>query len=257
MRQLRTRHNLLFRILRDHCLFLTRRQIGRVLTLPTSTTNRELVWLVSGKFLARRYRADSFIHFQTPLYYLGALGWRMAGNATEEYKRYQSNVEQRSGPQIDHLLGVYDALLKFILESEVKRMIGGEDGFWQESLGLGNIPDGWVQYNGGEVFIEVDRGTERPGVVAEKFSNYLKFKKSGNYALMFPGCRFRVLFITTSEERIETLERITRSDDIWFTTMDEFLREKLDHQHWFALREFYALPTATKEEVQKLRQAKP
>lgn len=249
MRQLRTRHNLLFQILKDHCLFLTRKQIERVLTLPTSSANRELLRLVSGKYLARRYRADSFINFQTPLYYLGPLGWRLAGNATDAYKGYQRDIEERSGMQIDHLLAVYDVFLKFVLESDVKRIIGSEDRSWQESLGLANIPDGWVQYRGGEAFIEVDRGTERPVVVVNKLANYIKFKQSGNYRLMFPGCVFRVLFITTTEERIESLERLTTSDDIWFATMDEFLRERLDHQHWFALLGFYALFLSPKKEV--------
>jgi len=249
MKQLRTRHTLLFRILKDHCLFLTRRQIERILALPTSSTNRELLWLVSGKYLARRYRADSFIHFQTPLYYLGTVGWRMAGNATDGYKAYQNNIEQRSGRELDHLLSVYDVLLKFILESKVMRMIGGEDGLWQESFDFGNIPDAWIQFVGGEAFIEVDRGTERLGVVAKKIENYINLKQSGGYGIMFPGCAFKVLFITTTEKLIESLERVTRSDDIWFTTMDEFLRETLDHQHWFALRGFYALPFVAKKEV--------
>jgi hypothetical protein len=249
MRQLRTQHNLLFRILRDHCLFLTRRQIERVLTLPTSSTNRELLWLVSSKYLARRYRADSFIHFQTPLYYLGALGWRMIGNGTESYKAYQTGIEQRSGRELDHLLSVYDVLLKFILESKVTRIIGGEDGLWQESFDFGNIPDAWVQFDGGEAFIEVDRGTERLAVVTKKIENYIKLKGSGGYGIMFPGCAFKVLFITTSEEWIESLERVTKSDDIWLATMDEFLRERLDHQHWFALRGLYALSFAAKKEM--------
>jgi hypothetical protein len=227
------------------------------LTLRTSTANRELAWLVSRKLLARRYRADSFTNFQTPLYYLGELGWRMAERATADYKAYQRNIESRSGPQMAHLLTIYDVLLKFILESDVTRIIGGEDAFWQESIGLGNIPDAWIAYEGGEAFLEIDRGSERPSVVAAKFSNYRKFKDSGAHALMFPGSRFRVLFTTTSEERIATLERVTTSDDIWFATMDEFLRETLHHEHWFAISGYYALPTSPKEEVQKLRQAQP
>ena len=41
----------------------------------------------------------------------------------------------------------------------------------------------------------------------------------------------------------------TTSDDIWYATMDEFLREKLNHRHWFALLGFYALPVAPQKEV--------
>jgi hypothetical protein len=183
------------------------------------------------------------------LYYLGVVGWRMAGNSSDGYKGYQGNIEQRSGRELDHLLSVYDVLLKCILESKVTRIIGGEDRLWQESFDFGNIPDAWIQFSGGEAFIEVDRGSERRGVVAQKIENYMNLKQSGGYGIMFPECAFKVLFITTSEERIESLEPVTKWDDIWFATMDEFLREKLDHQHWFALRGFYALPIATKKEV--------
>jgi len=249
MRQLQIRHFLLFGLLKEHFLFLTRSQIERILTLPTNSTNKGLLWLVSEKYLERRYRADTFRHFQTPLYYLGMRGWRMAGNSPEGFKQYQGEIEHRSDQHLDHLLSVYDVLLKFILESEVARIIGGEDSFWQESLSFGNIPDAWIQYQGGEAFIEVDRETESPEVVAKKIENYTRFNRSGTYGILFPGCAFKVLFITTTEERIESLERITTSDDIWYATMDEFLREKLDHEHWFALRGFYALPTSPKKEV--------
>lgn len=252
MRQPQEQHILLFRLLNKHFLLLTRSQIQRVLTLPTNSTNKVLLRLVSEKYLERRYRADTFKHFQTPLYYLGPVGWRMAGNTADGYKRYQSQVEQRAERQMDHLLGVYDVLLKFILESEVKRIIGGEDRLWQESLGFGNIPDAWIQFKGGEAFIEVDRDTEAVEVAAKKIENYMRFKQSGAYGMTFRGCIFKVLFITTTEQRIESLEKLVPSDDIWFATMDEFLREPLDHQHWFALHGFYALPPSPKEEVQNL-----
>jgi hypothetical protein len=42
---------------------------------------------------------------------------------------------------------------------------------------------------------------------------------------------------------------VTPSDDIRFATMEEFLKEPLNHRHWFALLGFYALPVAPKEEV--------
>lgn len=247
------RHFLLFRILKDHFLFLTRRQIERVLTLATRSANKELVWLVSQKYLERRYRADSFDHFQMPLYYLGTRGWRLVGNTLESYKSYQGQIEQRRDAHLDHLLSVYDVLLKFILESDVTRVVGGEDRFWQESLSFGNIPDAWIQYRGGEAFIEVDRETESPDVVAKKIGNYIRLKRSGSYGIMFPGCAFKVLFITTTEDRIITLERVSTSDDIWFARTDEFLKEPLNHEHWFALKGFYALSVAPKKEVQELR----
>ncbi len=157
MRQLQTRHILLFRILRDHCLFLTRRQIQRVLTLPTNSTNKELLWLVSEKYLARRYRADTFGHFQTPVYYLGTLGWHIVGNLMDKYKAYRLQIQERGEHQMDHKLSIYDVFLKFLLDSEVKRIIDGEDKLWQETIDFGNIPDGWIEFNSGGFFIEVDR----------------------------------------------------------------------------------------------------
>jgi hypothetical protein len=249
MRQLQVRHFLLFRLLREHFLFLTRRQIEQVLTLATRASNKELAWLVSEKYLDRRYRADTFIDFQRPLYYLGTRGWRMCGNGAESYKGYRTGIEERHGQHLAHLLCVYDVLLEFVLESDVTRIIGGEDRFWQESLGFGNIPDAWIQYRGGEAFIEVDRGTESVQTVAKKIDNYIRLKRSGSFGILFPGCTFRVLFITTTEARIEALQQVTKCYDIWFATMQEFLAEPLTHRHWFGLKGFHALPVAPKEKV--------
>ena len=249
MKQLQKRHIALFGVLRDHCLFLTRRQIERILTLPTSSTNRELLWLVSEGYLDRRYYADTFARVQTPLYYMGKLGWQVVGNVSGEYKPYRQRIEQRSGRQLQHTLMIYDVFVKFVMESNVRRIIDGEKQFWLELIDFGNIPDAWIQFDGGEVFIEVDRDTEWGEVPGTKFDNYVRFKTSGAYDKVFPGCAFKVLFITTTESRIEALERIVRSDDIWFCTMEEFMKEKLNHAHWFALRGFYALSDLGKEKM--------
>jgi hypothetical protein len=253
MRQLQRRHILLFRILRDHCLFLTRVQIERVLTLATRPTNKEPQWLVLEKYLARRYRADTFGHFQTPVYYLGTLGWHLVGNLADEYKEYRVQILRRAERQVDHTLGIYDVFLKFIMESKVKRIIGGEDKLWQEAIEFGNLPDGWIQFDANGAFIEVDQGSERPIVLKRKVDKYMKFKESGAYTNLFPEYAFKVLVFMTTEERIESLQQITTTNDIWFCTMDEFVREPLDHAHWFALRGFYALPAVGQKEVSELQ----
>jgi protein involved in plasmid replication-relaxation len=250
MKQLEQEHFSLFRTLLEHCSFLTRRQIERIWTLPTNMTNKELLWLVSQKYLRRRNRGDSFRHFQTPVYYLGELGWEKIGQAPGKYRRYRLQVEGRAERGLEHSLWVYDVKLKFLLESPVKRIIGSEEKLWQETIGMDIVPDAWIQFAGGEAFIEVDRETERPIVVRKKLDRYAVFKASGRYRTLFPGCGFKVLFFTTTEARIESLERVTPSDDIWFCMMEEFLREKLvDHAHWFALRGFYALSDLRKKEV--------
>lgn len=205
--------------------------------------------MLSEGYLNRRYRADTFEHFQTPVYYLGKRGWHVVGKPTSEYPAHRLGIEQRSERTFPHTLAVQDVLLKFLLESDVRRIIRSEDELWRETIDLGNIPDAWIQYGGGEGFIEIDLGTEHAPVFKQKIDRYEAFKWSGHYQQAFPGCCFRVLVITTTDERIEALEKLTTSDDIWYAAMEEFLRERLDHQHWFALNGFYALPVAPKKEV--------
>ena len=150
---------------------------------------------------------------------------------------------------MEHTLSIYDVFLKFIMGSNVKRIIDGEGGFWQEAIDFGNLPDGWIQFSENGAFIEVDRGTERPIVLKKKLENYSKFYESGSYAKLFPEQAFKVLVFMTDEERIESVQETTASDDIWFCTMKEFLKEPLNHAHWFALRGFYALSAVSKKEV--------
>ncbi len=208
--------------------------------------------MLGEQYLNRRYRADTFAHFQTPVYYLGKRGWHTVGKPTNAYNGYRLQIEQRSERAFEHTLSVHDVILKFVLESEVKRIVSSEDKLWQETIDLGNIPDAWIQFSGGEAFLEVDRGTEHPPILDRKFDNYIAFKESGRYRQLFPDCDFKVLVVTTTEERIASLEQRARSGDIWFSTMDEFLKENLSHQHWLALHGFHALPVAAKKEVQDL-----
>jgi Replication-relaxation len=219
------------------------------LTLGTRTANRHLDWLVAEQYLSRRYRVDTFTHFQTPVYYLGRAGWSAAGCLIDAYKAYEHDIAARKERSMRHLLSVYDVCLKFVLNSTVKRILSADDRTWQENITFGNLPDCWIQFNGGEAFVEVDLGTESLRVVERKFKNYIRFKESGSYASAFPDCDFRILFITTTEERIQSLQQIVTSDDIWFSTMEEFVREKLDDAHWFSLRGFYALSAVSKKEV--------
>jgi len=219
------------------------------LTLSRISTTKTLLWLLSEQYLNRRYRADSFAHFQTPVYYLGKRGWHIVGKPATEYGGYRLQIEQRSERTFRHTLSLYDAILKFELESDVKRIVPGEEGLWQESIDFGNIPDAWIQYGGDEAFIEIDLGTEHVPVLKKKFDTYIAFKESGRYERLFPGCTFKVLVFTTAEDRVEALEQVTSTDDIWFCTLEEFLREPLDHAHWFALHGFYALSDLGKEKV--------
>lgn len=249
MRQLRKQHIQLFRLLRDDFSFLTRAQIGHILTLATRQLNKELQWLRSTKYLARRYRADSLSHFQAPLYFLAERGWQAVGQPQAKYRAYRQAIERKSERQISHTLAIYDVLLKFIVESDVKRVIAGEHRIWQELIDFGNIPDAWIQFGNQAAFIEVDRDTEWGSVLRKKFDNYTRFKHSGGFKARFPDLPFRVLVFTTTEARIQFMQRLVMTDDIWFCTMKEFLKEELNHQHWFAQHGFYTLPTSTQKTV--------
>ena len=249
MRQLQTRHILLFRILRDYCAFLTRRQIQAILTLSRVATTKTMLWMLAEGYLSRRYRADSFEHFQTPVHFLGRRGWHVVGKPTGEYKRYRSKIEHRAERTFAHQLAVYDVIIKFVLEGGLKRLVLDHSRLWQEAIDFGNIPDAWVQFAGGEAFIEVDLGTEHLNVFKEKMDRYIKFHNGDGYERLFPDCTFRVLVLVKNEERIEALQQLTTSDDIWFATLEEFVRETLTHPHWFARHGLYALLDSSKEEM--------
>jgi protein involved in plasmid replication-relaxation len=113
-------------------LFLTRKQIERLFTLPTNTTNKDLLWLVTAGYLERRYRADTFAHFQEPVYYLGRIGWQMTGRPAEEFRAYQRRIETRAESDFEHSLAVYDVYLKFMMECKVRRIVTSDDHSWQE-----------------------------------------------------------------------------------------------------------------------------
>jgi len=253
MRQLQSRHILLFRTLRDHCSFLTRHQIQRILTLSRISTTKAVSWMLSEQYLNRRYRADTFANFQMPVYFLGKRGWHVVGKPLTEYPSYRLRIEQTPERTFQHTLALNSAILKFLLESEVKRIIPSEGRLWQDTIEFGNIPDAWVQFAGGEVFIEIDLGTEHAPIMKRKFDNYVAFKESGRFETTFPGCTFRVLVLATSEARIEELEQVASTDDIWFCTMKEFLKEKLNHEHWFSITGFHVLHAIRTKKMQKLR----
>jgi hypothetical protein len=114
--------------------------------------------MLSEQYLNRRYRADSFAHFQTPVYYLGRRGWHVVGKPMSEYRTYRLQIEQRSERTFNHTLSLYDVIVKFVLESEVRQIILYDDRVWEESIDFGNIPDAWIKFRGGETFVEVDLG---------------------------------------------------------------------------------------------------
>jgi len=189
-------------------------------------------------------RLDSYNHFRSPIYYLGVEGCKMIGMSKKDIEKYMARIRNHSDRSIAHLLEVYDVFIKFSLESKVTKWVWHEDDKWF-SIELGLYPDGFVKFekqgNKYSVFIEVDRDTEGLRVLKEKFEKYRKFYESGGFTKLFGDCVFRVLVITTTEERIERMEALNPVDDIWFATKAEFMRKSLWARHWFATEGFYNL----------------
>ena len=166
-------------------MFLTRKQIERLFTLPTNTTNKDLLWLVTAGYLERRYRADTFAHFQEPVYYLGRLGWQMAGRPVEEFKAYQRRVETRAERTFGHTLAVYDVYLKFMLECKVRRIVTSDDHSWQEMIDFGNIPDGWIHRVSHikSTFVPMDPSTAPQRLLGAGLSHVRMESRSGAFLL--------------------------------------------------------------------------
>lgn len=89
------------------------------------------------------------------------------------------------------------------------------------------IPDGYFEIASAQgvrcVFVEVDLGTEATPVLVKKASLYLQLATSGDFTKIFSRSQFRVLVVTTSERRVNTLRSaIAKLTDkvFWFGTLD-------------------------------------
>jgi hypothetical protein len=90
------------------------------------------------------------------------------------------------------------------------------------------IPDGYFVLRGSSrtvaAFVEVDLGHERRAVWRDKVRTYSDFAISGDYERRFGTNQFRVLVITTTERRLESLRVTTAATThkiFRFTTLPE------------------------------------
>ncbi len=234
----------LIRVLRDEALFVSGVQVEMLLEMNKRRTNERLLNLVDGGILRKRVRLDTYTSFRSPIYYLGVEGCKMIGMSKKDLVRYMTTIKNYSDRSIGHLLEVYDVFIKFTLESKVTEWVWHEDDKWF-SIELGLYPDGFVKFEKDEkqysAFVEVDRDTEGLRVLKEKFDKYRRFHESGAFKKLFGECIFRVLVITTTEERIAGMEQQNPANDIWFATKQDFMRNSLWTKHWFAKEDFYSL----------------
>jgi hypothetical protein len=94
------------------------------------------------------------------------------------------------------------------------------------------IPDGYFEIDSESgiraIFLEVDLGTEPLHVWTRKTQRYVQFATSGEFPKLFGQTQFRVLVITDSERRLETIRTtVARSIDriFWFATFESIKRE--------------------------------
>ena len=94
------------------------------------------------------------------------------------------------------------------------------------------IPDGYLEVLTPEktmaAFLEVDLGHEGPSAWKTKIFNYLRYAISGNFEQRFGQRQFRVLVITDSERRMQSLRATTLglTDKVfWFSTLQAVSRD--------------------------------
>ena len=100
------------------------------------------------------------------------------------------------------------------------------------SPSAGIIPDGYFEIRHDDVlrpmFLEVDLGTEGLKDWRRKIEGYLSFALSGDFSRTFGHQQFRVLVITDSDRRLNSIrsEIVIRTEKIfWLTTLDAINRD--------------------------------
>lgn len=130
---------------------------------------------------------------------------------------------------LEHHLGVSDIRIAFERSTEVTRWLTDRE---LSRLKLGVVPDAFVQFAlNGRVygaFIEFDRHTEILSRIAGKVRAYLDLAFTGRFEKAFGLRFFRLLFITESPRRLQTVSTaVARITDkvVRLTTRSELLAQ--------------------------------
>lgn len=106
--------------------------------------------------------------------------------------------------------------------------------------GINLIPDGYMEFTTPEgvlaCFLEVDLGHESLAVWKEKARRYLQLALSGEYERQFKQPRFRVLVVTNSERKLDSIRKAVQDVTekiFWFATVDSVRGEKFFNPVWF------------------------
>lgn len=181
--------------------------------------------------LLRRFFLGTTGAKQKALYTLSTAGAALVGATHRGLQRRKDDVSMRSA-FIEHQLAVNElyCALKFgpmpVPEVRFRRWIGFDLAF-----GPALLPDGYVELETPAgclaAFVEIDLGTERTAIWAEKVRKYLALTRSDEFERRFGQSRFRVLVLANSTRRMESIRRtVAELTEIifWFGTID-LLRE--------------------------------
>lgn len=209
------------------------REQAKVVTGYRSTTriNVHLLKLVRAGALKRFYVGIG-PGTKKAVYCLSAGGARLVGAS---FRRVRIESDSIVGAEVflEHRFRINEVALALKYKS---RPVSVESTEWVEfntaiSPICGIIPDAYIQLNTDvevkSLFLEVDLGTETTRIWTKKVVQYLKLATTGEFSRYFGRPTFRVVVLSTSPKRIETIRRAVADQTnkvFFFSTFDEFKR---------------------------------
>ena len=184
-------------------------------------------------------------------YYLGSRAWELFDDPAEKnlLLSLHKQASQLAPSALEHRIIVDTIHIRFLTaewqypEYRLLTWIDQYSPSW-ESIREYGVPvqaDGYGEYillmhfdSLLTFFLEVDI-TERAEILRDKVERYIAFAESGNYERLFAASPFRVLFVTSSQNKLEGLAKFigSRTDkSFWITTWEEFKHSKLFDAYW-------------------------
>lgn len=198
----------------------------------TTRANSRLLALTRAGLLRRFYMGTDAVG-KKALYTLSPKGAVLAGSGYQGLRRGRDEVLVADF-FVSHQLKVNEiyCILKYrtisIPDTRFVRWVSFSE---PVATGLALIPDGYVEIAATgkflAVFLEVDLGHETRAVWTKKVREYMRLAMSNAFPQRFGQDRFRVLAVTNSDRRLESLRLATAAETekiFWFTTFDAIKR---------------------------------
>lgn len=217
------------------------REQAKVITRYRSTTrvNVHLLKLVRAGALKRCYLGIG-PGTKKAVYCLSASGAQLVG-VPHRRVRIESDTVIGSQLYLEHRFRINEVALDLSYRTKPQSVLSTN---WKElrqsvSPSLGIIPDAYIQLTTEQgtksLFLEVDLGTETTRIWERKVLSYVALATSGEVHRLYGDSTFRVLVLTTSPKRIETIRQAVAkqtSKIFYFATFDDFQRAGLWAPIW-------------------------